>query len=221
MVASANPRELSFENHESVIKAFDSLYQAIADSIEDMILLTTNERPACKRYPGAIFLGQFSNPPDAGRRIVSRLEHRKKKIEVDTVLQHLSEKNEALKRAIGMARDKEIQTTGRTARYAAVQTTMVRRDITENHKLLDDKLCSLERKTSDLKATMVEQIAQLKDHHMTKILAEAATMIEQRKDKEFIDFKNVLIDLLVEANSTLLCPPPYYGQAALAMNSRC
>lgn len=49
-MASADPRKVSFQAHEDVAKASECLYQAIVDSIEDLILLTTDEKSTCKKY---------------------------------------------------------------------------------------------------------------------------------------------------------------------------
>lgn len=47
-MASADPRKVSFQGHEEVAKASKSLYQVIVDSIEDLILLTAEEKSTCK-----------------------------------------------------------------------------------------------------------------------------------------------------------------------------
>jgi hypothetical protein len=44
----ADPEKMSFQANAVVAAAADSLYQAIVDSIEDLILLTTNEKSTCK-----------------------------------------------------------------------------------------------------------------------------------------------------------------------------
>lgn len=44
----ADPEKMSFQVNAVVAAAADSLYQAIVDSIEDLILLTTNEKSTCK-----------------------------------------------------------------------------------------------------------------------------------------------------------------------------
>lgn len=49
-MASADPRKVSFQAHEDVAKASESLYKAIVDSIEDLILLTTDEKSTCKKH---------------------------------------------------------------------------------------------------------------------------------------------------------------------------
>ena len=49
-MVSADPRKVSFQTHEDVAKASESLYQAVVDSIENLILLTTDEKLSCEKY---------------------------------------------------------------------------------------------------------------------------------------------------------------------------
>ncbi|KAK7696677.1 hypothetical protein SLS64_014322 [Diaporthe eres] len=186
-MASADPRKASFQVHEDVAKASKSLYQVIVDSIEDLILLTAEEK-------------------STWRRIASKLEHRKKKTDVDTVLQHLSEKTEAFKRAISVARDQAIQRTDIAARYTAMRTTMVHHDITENHKKVHDRIYSLERKNSDLKATIkaesretAEKYAEMYEQNLKKVLAKAEARA-RRQDEQVVAYKNEMMAVVLESS---------------------
>lgn len=220
VMASADPRKVSFQAHEGVAKAFESLYQAIADSIEDLILLTTDDKSTCKRdliNLRTFTLTDFTERLSTGRRMVSKLEHRKKKTDVNTVLQHLSEKTAAFKRAIGMARDHVIQRTDTAARYTAMRTTMVHHDITENHKIVHDRIYSLERKNSDLKATITaesresrrtaEQCAEMYEQNFKKMLADAEARA-RRQDEQVIAYKNEMMAVVLESSSTVHTPHP-------------
>lgn len=220
VMASADPKKVSFQAHEDVVKASKSLYQAIADSIEDLILLTTDEKSTCKGYLRTLTtlsLVHFTEHLNAGRRMVSKLEHRKKKTDVNTVLQHLSEKTEAFKRATGVARDHVIQRTDDAARYIAMRTTMVHHDITENHKIVHDRIYSLERKNSDLKATIqaesresrrtAEQRAEMYEQNLKKVLAEAEARA-RRHDEQVIAYKNEMMAVVLESSSIVHTPPP-------------
>lgn len=44
----ADPGKMSFHNKTDVAAASEALYQAIVDSIEDLIILTTSEKSTCK-----------------------------------------------------------------------------------------------------------------------------------------------------------------------------
>lgn len=186
-MASADPRKVSFQGHEEVAKASKSLYQVIVDSIEDLILLTAEEK-------------------STWQRIASKLEHRKKKTDVDTVLQYLSEKTEAFKRAISVARDQAIQRTDTAARYIAMRTTMVHHDITENHKIVHDRIYSLERKNSDLKATIkaenretAEKYAEMYEQNLKKVLAKAEARA-RRQDEQVVAYKNEMMAVVLESS---------------------
>lgn len=146
--------------------------------------------------------------------MVSKLEHRKKKTDVDTVLQNLSEKTEAFKRAIGVARDHVIQRTDTAARYTAMRTTMVHHDITENHKIVYDRIYSLERRNSDLKATIkaesrrtAEQCAEMYEQNFKKVLAEAEARA-RRQDEQVIAYKNEMMAVVLESSSIVHVLPP-------------
>lgn len=142
--------------------------------------------------------------------MVSKLEHRKKKIEVDTVLQYLSEKGEALKRAVGVARDKEIQTTGATTRFITMQNAMTQHDMDEKHKRLNARIDSLERQNSDLSATIraesdrtMEKLAKTQEHGLSRVIGpiERLLILERSHDERTIDHKNWKMDLFLEARS--------------------
>lgn len=155
----------------------------------------------------------FTEQPNTGQRIASKLEHRKKKTDVDTVLQYLSEKTEAFKRAISVARDQAIQRTDTAARYIAMRTTMVHHDITENHKIVHDRIYSLERKNSDLKATIkaenretAEKYAEMYEQNLKKVLAKAEARA-RRQDEQVVAYKNEMMAVVLESSSTLFGPP--------------
>jgi hypothetical protein len=50
-MASADPKKVSFQAHEDVAKASESLYQTIVDSIEQLMLLTAEDKSKCKLLP--------------------------------------------------------------------------------------------------------------------------------------------------------------------------
>lgn len=144
----------------------------------------------------------------------SKLEHRKKKIDADTVLHHLSEKTDAFKRAIGVARDHAVQRTDTAARYTAMRTTMVHREITENHKIVHDRIYSLERKNSDLKATIkaesrrtAEECAEMYEQNFKKVLAEAEARA-RRQDEQVVAYKNEMMAVVLESSSRANDPAP-------------
>ncbi|KAK7736023.1 hypothetical protein SLS63_003543 [Diaporthe eres] len=206
-MASADPRKASFQVHEDVAKASKSLYQVIVDSIEDLILLTAEEK-------------------STWRRIASKLEHRKKKTDVDTVLQHLSEKTEAFKRAISVARDQAIQRTDIAARYTAMRTTMVHHDITENHKKVHDRIYSLERKNSDLKATIkaesretAEKYAEMYEQNLKKVLAKAEARA-RRQDEQVVAYKNEMMAVVLESSMDLEYVLMYRGNMKTRASSQ-
>lgn len=47
-MASADPKKISFQAHEGVSEASQSLYKAIVESIEQLIDLTKEEKSQCK-----------------------------------------------------------------------------------------------------------------------------------------------------------------------------
>ncbi|ROW04740.1 hypothetical protein VMCG_04873 [Cytospora schulzeri] len=106
----ADPGKMSFQANADVAAASNALYQAIVDSIEDLILLTTSER-------------------STWRRMMSKLEHRNKQTDVNSILQNLSENTADFKQAVDLARDQMIESTGRVVRLTAMQTAMVHRDL--------------------------------------------------------------------------------------------
>lgn len=67
------------------------------------------------------------SPP--GRGIKSKLEYKKEKTDAETILQNLAEKIENSKRAVGVARDQTIESTGRTVNLTAMQTAMMHQDM--------------------------------------------------------------------------------------------
>lgn len=209
-MVSADLRKASFQAHEDVSKASNSLYQAIVDSIEDLILLTAEEKSTCERptLNASSFLN-FTERPNAGRRIISKLEHRKKKTDADTVLRDLSEKTEAFKRATSVARDQAIQRTDTAARYIAMRTTMVHHDITENHKIVHDRIHSLERKNSDIFATIkaeTRETAEKYEQNLKKVLAKAEARA-RRQDERVVAYKNEMMAVVLESSSTFFGSP--------------
>lgn len=209
-MASADPRKVSFQAHEDVAKASESLYQAIVDSIDNLIPLTMEDNSTCKtysRFSNAFHSSQVTDILHTGRRMVPKLEHRKKKTDVDTVLQHLSEKTKAFERAIGVARDHVIQRVDTAARYTAMRATMVHHDITENHKIVHDRIYSLERKNSDLKKTIkiesrrtAQQCAEMYEQNFKKVLAEAEARA-RRQDEQVVAYKNEMMAVVLESSS--------------------
>ncbi|POS70850.1 hypothetical protein DHEL01_v210756 [Diaporthe helianthi] len=160
-MASADPRKVSFQAHEDVVKASESLYKSILESIELLIDLTKEER-------------------SQWRRMVPKSEDQKKKTNVETVLQNLSEKTKGFERAISVARDHAIQRVQRAAHYTAMRTTLVHRDITENHKIVHDRIYSLQKTNSVLIETIkaesrktTQQFAEMYEQNFKKVLAEA------------------------------------------------
>ncbi|KAL1873040.1 hypothetical protein Daus18300_004182 [Diaporthe australafricana] len=184
-MASADPSKASFRKDEGVRKASDSLYQTIVDSLEDLILITTEKT--------------------TWRRMVSKIEHRKKKTDADAVLQQLSEKTGDYECAIGMARDRVIERVGSAVQYTAYRTTVVHHDMNENHKKVHDRIYSLERKNSDLKATIkaesirtVEEFAKLYEQNVRKVLTDADARA-RRQDQELVAQKNEMLSFIMES----------------------
>lgn len=148
---------------------------------------------------------------------------------MDTVLQYLFEKSEALKRAVGVARDKEIQTTGTTARFVAMQNTMLQHDITENHKGMNARLDNLERKNSDLNATIkaegrrtAEELAKTSEHVIGRVLEPLKRLIERSHDERALDHKNWALDFVLEATSNYtLVPSPFTPPPPRENKRRC
>lgn len=61
--------------------------------------------------------------------MTSKLDHRKKMTDVDTILENLSENTMDFKQAVDMARDQMIERTGKVVRLTAMQTALVHRDV--------------------------------------------------------------------------------------------
>lgn len=145
------------------------------------------------------------------------MEHRKKWTDVDTVLQHLSEKTEAFGRAISIARDQAIQRVGITTRYTAMRTTLahheitlVKHNITQNHKIVQDQIYSLKRNNAELKETIkaesrrtAQHFADMYDQNFKKVIAEneARAERERRKDEQVLVYKNEMMALVLESKS--------------------
>lgn len=140
--------------------------------------------------------------------MVPKLENRKKWTDIDTVLQHLSEKTEAFGRAVSIARDQAIQRVDTTARYTAMRATLVHHDITQNHKIVQDRIYSLERQNSELKKTIkaesrrtAQQCAEMYDQSFKKWRADAEARA-RRQDEQVIGYKNDMMAVVLESAST-------------------
>ncbi|ROV99656.1 hypothetical protein VSDG_03101 [Cytospora chrysosperma] len=195
----ADPEKMSFQVNAVVAAAADSLYQAIVDSIEDLILLTTNEK-------------------STWRRMLLKLEHRKNNTDVDTILQNLSEKTVDFKQAVDVARDQTIESTGRVVRLTALQTAMVHRDVKVSGK---EVTASVEKSQLEIKSKVESEsresrmeikaeIASLKSS-ITQTLAEQAVastrwVLERDRARlrnlEDIEAKNETMKVLLEARRT-------------------
>lgn len=127
--------------------------------------------------------------------------------DIDTILQHLSEKTEAFESAIGIARDQAIQRMDTTARYTAMRATLVHHDITQNHKIVQDRIYTLERQNSELKETIktesrrtAQQIAEMYDQSLKKVIAENEARARQQ-DEQVIAYKNEMMAVALESSS--------------------
>lgn len=155
---------------------------------------------------------QFDHATDAlhtGRRMVPKSEDQKKKTNVETVLQNLSEKTKVFERVIGVARDHAIQRVDTAARYTAMRATLVHHDITENHKTVQDQIHSLESvliETFDANSRRTTQeVAKLYEQNVKRVIAEAEARVRQQlQDEQVIAYKNEMMAVVLESSSKLV-----------------
>ncbi|ROV93685.1 hypothetical protein VPNG_08868 [Cytospora leucostoma] len=186
----ADPEKMSFQSNEDVAAASLSLYQTVVDSIEDLIILTTSEKLTW-------------------RRMMSRLEHRKKKTDADTILQKLAEETEDFKRAVGMARDQIIESTGRVVHMVhrdvkATGQTMTA-TVEKSQREIQSKVESESRESrKEMKAglrSLEESIAQMaglyEDRRKTVLENEKARL--RTLDTAHVEAKNQMMAVLIES----------------------
>lgn len=147
-----------------------------------------------------------------GRELRKRFTQRTKKRDVDSVLQLLSDKTEAFKAAKETARDQTIETIGHTTKYTALETTMVRREVSS----LDSHVVSQTREIRAVNSSvrdqgekidrfgaMIEQVFARKDNAAKQ---QSAGTSGQPLDEWKATIMNDIMDAILEAKSAYMSP---------------
>ncbi|EHK42417.1 hypothetical protein TRIATDRAFT_266127 [Trichoderma atroviride IMI 206040] len=189
-LTAARHKQESFRSHKNVRECADRLYQAIVDSIEDMILLTSKKDPRFFR-----FISKPKNnlpPPDA-----------------EEILKKVATSSKEFEDAIGLARDQTIENTQAVAYYTGTKITLVHRDVSatmRNTELLSGKIDSY---ATEMDSRMLELRRFISEASKTQQkLAENA--MEQQHNQ--LDNRNLLLQLIEEMVSEsrlfdILFPP--------------
>ncbi|UKZ61312.1 uncharacterized protein TrAtP1_002578 [Trichoderma atroviride] len=181
-LTAARHTQESFRSHKNVRECADRLYQAIVDSIEDMILLTSKKDPRFFR-----FISKPKNnlpPPDA-----------------EEILKKVATSSKEFEDAIGLARDQTIENTQAVAYYVGTKITLVHRDVSatmRNTELLSGKIDSY---ATEMDSRMLELRRFISEASKTQQkLAENA--MEQQHNQ--LDNRNLLLQLIEEKRKNQL-----------------
>lgn len=150
--------------------------------------------------------------------MMSKLEHRKKRTDVDTILQTLSENAADFKQAVDMARDQTIESTERVVQFTAMQTALVHRDVKATGKAvtasieksqidIESKVESENRHTrKEIKADIASLESSIMQTLAGKIMASTRRVIERDRARLQslleIEAKNETMEVLLQSRST-------------------
>ncbi|CZR60281.1 uncharacterized protein PAC_10177 [Phialocephala subalpina] len=115
----ANPTERSFRVNQKVSDCADQLHQAVVESIEDMIFVTTKDKMNCKR------------------KLIPKFKHKPPPPEPDEILRKVTESTNKFERTLGIARDQAIEETQMVGQYTAVKANYIHRDVEKYGKELE------------------------------------------------------------------------------------
>lgn len=137
--------------------------------------------------------------------MVPKSEDQKVTINVETVLQKLSEKTRAFERATSIARDRALQRTDAAARYSAIRSTMVHQDMNKNNKMMHEQIHSLKSTLVELRADnrrTAQELARMHEQSIKSVFARDKDR-ERQFDEQAIILKNDMLALVLEHSSKL------------------
>ncbi|KAF8855714.1 hypothetical protein BDZ45DRAFT_625997, partial [Acephala macrosclerotiorum] len=182
----ANPTERSFRSNQKVSKCADQLYQAVVESIEDMILVTTKDKMNWRKF-------------------IPKFKHKLPPPDPDKILQRVTESTNTFECALGIARDRAIEGNLMVSEYTAVKVNYIHQDIAKDRQRFERFGGQIDGRFSQVD-TSLEQLA-FDATYVKKGVDENGALLRREREKNEIwrkELPDEIVDkiILAQKNSS-------------------
>lgn len=177
----ANPTERSFRSNQKVSKCADQLYQAVVESIEDMILVTTKDKMNWRKF-------------------IPKFKHKLPPPDPDKILQRVTESTNTFECALGIARDRAIEGNLMVSEYTAVKVNYIHQDIAKDRQRFERFGGQIDGRFSQVD-TSLEQLA-FDATYVKKGVDENGALLRREREKNEIwrkELPDEIVDKIVGA----------------------